>query len=417
MMMRSAKRSAKLEWKVPSRIHEMEPLLPERTGELQDLALEVIQKSAVLGGRQHPVTLRSLRDFLRIINSYYSNLIEGHNTHPHDIVRAMRNNYDSEPAKRNLQLESTAHIAVQQDMEKRLEKEPELQITSSEFICYLHREFYLRVPDEFKVVEDIAMKRQSRVMPGELRKEGVKVGNHVPPDYQTLPAFLKRFTEFYDPRKHHGAIRLVAAASAHQRLMWIHPFLDGNGRVARFFTEAYLLRIPVHGFGLWSVSRGLARKNVEYKAALAEADNPRRNDIDGRGNLSSEALVRFCRFFLNICLDQVEYMGGLLRLEELLKRIRQYIDMRNSGMIAEPEMGKKLRSEAAGMLKEVVIRGETSRGEVIAASGLKERTGRDLLGQLLQEELLVSDTPKGNVRLGFPVHAAGWYFPDLYGAR
>ncbi len=199
--------------------------------------------------------------------------------------------------------------------------------------------------------------------------------------------------------------------------MWVHPFLDGNGRVARLFTEAYIIRIPVHGFGLWSVSRGLARGNADYKAALAEADNLMRNDIDGRGNLSSEALVRFCRFFLNICLDQVEYMGGLLRLEELLKRIRQYIDMRSSGMIAEPEMGKKLRSEAAGMLKEVVIRGEAPRGEVIAASGLKERTGRDLLGQLLQEELLVSDTPKGNVRLGFPVHAAGWYFPDLYGAR
>ncbi len=402
---------------MPSQIHQMEPLLPEQAGELHDIALEVIQKSASLGGSQHPVTLRSLRDFLRIINSYYSNLIEGHNTHPYDIVRAMRNNYDAEPAKRNLQLESTAHIAVQREMEDRLEKDPQLQITSPEFLSYLHREFYARVPEEFRVVQDVAGSRQSRFVPGELRRVRVTVGRHVPPESEALPAFLRRFAEFYAPARHHGAFRLIAVASAHHRLMWIHPFLDGNGRVTRLFTEAYLFRIPVHGFGLWSVSRGLARGNLEYKAALAEADNPRRNDTDGRGNLSNEALAGFCRFFLSICLDQVEYMGGLLRLEELLNRIGQYIDMRISGVIPEPVEGRKLRREAVGMLQEVLIHGEASRGEVIAASGLKERTGRNLLGRLLQEELLVSDSPKGNVRLGFPVHAAGWYFPDLYSMR
>ncbi len=96
----------------------MTPLLPERAGELQDLALDVIQKSAALGNRQHPVTLDTLRELLRIINSYYSNLIEGHHTHPHDIVRAMQKDYDSEPPKRNLQLESVAHVTVQRDIEK-----------------------------------------------------------------------------------------------------------------------------------------------------------------------------------------------------------------------------------------------------------------------------------------------------------
>jgi len=398
-------------------IHEMTPLLPEQAEVLQDLALDVIQKSATLGSRQHPSTLRSLKEFLRIINSYYSNLIEGHNTHPHDIVRAMHKNYDSEPAKRNLQLESLAHIAVQQEMEIKLETEPVLNIASPEFLCHIHRGFYLGVPEEFQVVRDIAMERESRVSPGKLRDEEVRAGTHVPPEHETLPAFLRRFAEVYDPLKHHGAAKLVAAAAAHHRLMWIHPFLDGNGRVTRLFTEAYLIRIPVHGFGLWSISRGLARKNAEYKAALAEADNPRRNDLDGRGSLSNEALVKFCRFFLNICLDQVEYMGSLLRLEGLLDRIRQYIRMRDSGMIPQPRNGKKLRKEAASMLQEVLIHGESSRGHVIAASGLKERTGRDLLGQLLHEGLLVSDSPKGEVGIGFPVHAAGWYFPELYTMR
>src|SRR3990172_5157979 len=115
-----------------SQIHKMTPLYPERAEELQDLALAVIQKSAALGSRQHPVTLNSLHELLRIINSYYSNLIEGHNTHPYDIVRAMQEQYDTEPAKRNLQLESVAHITVQRDMEKRLQEEPELNIADGE---------------------------------------------------------------------------------------------------------------------------------------------------------------------------------------------------------------------------------------------------------------------------------------------
>jgi Fic family protein len=392
----------------------MTPLLPEEADDLQDLALEVLQKSAALGNRQHHVTLNTLRELLRVVNSHYSNLIEGHNTHPYDIVRAMQKEYDSEPAKRNLQMESVAHITVQKDMERKLLEEPEANITGWEFLCYLHRDFYRQLPEEFRVVTNPETSRESLVIPGELREEAVKVGYHKPPGYGSLKAFLDRFGEYYAPDRHHGALKLVAASAAHHRLMWIHPFLDGNGRVARLFTEAYFHRIPVHGFGLWSVSRGLARRDVDYKSALARADAPRRNDLDGRGNLSNEGLIYFCRFFLNVCLDQVEYMGSLLRLEELVERIRRYVELRGSGMIPGPAGQQGLRGESARMLQEVLVKGETARGAVNAASGLKERTGRTLLGQLIGEGLLVSDTPKGNVRLGFPIHAAGWFFPDLY---
>ena len=398
-----------------AKINLMTPLIPEDAGELQDLALEVIQTSAALGNRQHPVTLRSLKDLLRIINSYYSNLIEGHNTHPHDIVRAMNREYDSEPAKRNLQRESVVHIAVQRDMEKKLEEEPETDIADRRFICRIHKEFYRQLPKVFRKVKDPETGRESVVVPGELRYESVKVGHHVPPEHGSLPAFLDRFAEFYAPGRHHGAAKLVAVAAAHHRLMWIHPFLDGNGRVVRLFTEASFHRIPVQGFGLWSVSRGFARRNADYKAALSWADAPRRNDLDGRGNLSNEGLIKFCRFFLEVCLDQVEYMGSLLRLEELVERVKQYVHLRNAGVIPGPSGNKEsIRTETARMLQEVLLRGETSRGEVVEASGLKERTGRNLLGQLFDEGLLISDTPKGDVRMGFPVHAAGWFFPDLY---
>ena len=399
---------------MPDSISKMTPLLPERADDLQYLALEVIQRSASLGSRQHPVTLHTLRELLRIINSYYSNLIEGHNTHPCDIVRAMQQQYDAEPARRNLQLESVAHITVQRQMEAWLQGEAPPNIAGQEFLCSLHREFFRLLPDEFQVMTrpDIGLK--GRVVPGELRTQPVKVGQHEPPGHDSLPAFMDRFAEIYAPEKHHGSAKLVAAAVAHHRLMWIHPFLDGNGRVARLFTEAYFHRIPVHGFGLWSVSRGLARRNMDYKAALTWADAPRRNDLDGRGNLSNEGLVKFCRFFLEVCLDQVEYMSALLQLDGLIERVRSYVQLRGTAMIPNPPGWGNLRPEAARMLQEVLLRGKAPRGAVIAESGLKDRTGRNLLAQLVAEGLLVSDTPKGEVRIGFPIHAAGWLFPDLY---
>lgn len=395
-------------------ISQMTPLLPERADDLQDLALEVIQRSASLGTRQHPVTLQTLRELLRIINSYYSNLIEGHNTHPYDIVRAMQEEYDSEPARRNLQLESVAHISVQRMMEMQLQQESAVNIAGDEFLCSLHREFFQLLPEDFLVMRNPDNGREVRVVPGELRTEPVKVGQHEPPGHDNLAAFMARFGEAYAPEKHHGATRLVAAVAAHHRLMWIHPFLDGNGRVARLFTEAYLHRIPVHGVGLWSVSRGLARRNSDYKSALTWADAPRRNDLDGRGNLSNEGLVKFCLFFLEVCLDQVNYMGDLLQLDGLVERVRKYVHLRGSAMIPNPPGADNLKIETAKMLQEVLLRGEAPRGEVIEASGLKERTGRNLLAQLVAEGLLVSATPKGEVRIGFPIHAAGWFFPELY---
>jgi len=392
----------------------MEPLLPSGAPGLEDLAREVVSRSAALGGQLHPVTRQAVVELLRLINSYYSNLIEGHNTHPYDIVRAMQQQYAAEPAKRNLQLESVAHITVQRQMEAWLQEEAPPNIAGQAFLCALHREFFILLPEEFQVMTNPDTGRKSRVVPGELRTQAVKVGQHQPPGHDSLAAFMVRFGDSFAPEKYHGAAKLVAAAAAHHRLIWIHPFLDGNGRVARLFTEAYLHRIPVHGFGLWSVSRGLARRTADYKAALTWADAPRRNDLDGRGNLSNEGLVTFCRFFLEVCRDQVDYMGTLLQLDGLVERVRSYAQLRGTAMIPNPPGTENLRPEAGRMLQEVLLRGEAPRGSVIEASGLKERTGRNVLGQLISEGLLVSDTPKGEVRIGFPIHAAGWFFPELY---
>lgn len=394
----------------------MEPTIPSGDGLLEDLAKELVGKSARLAGMLHPLTREAVVDLLRLINSYYSNLIEGNNTEPAEIERAMRRDYAQDPARRNLQLESLAHVHVQREMEKKLAETPDLDPSDPGFLCWLHQVFYARIPEELHWVASDAAGERVQVVGGELRRREVQVGLHHPPGAQELDGFLRRFAEAYRRGRHHGIRPIVAAAAAHHRLLWIHPFMDGNGRVARLYTDASL-RLNLEGYGLWNVSRGFARQATSYKAALSQADAGRRNDLDGRGNLSHEGLTAFCRFFLETCHDQVDFMTSLLRLDGIIERIRGYVQLRAAKIIPSPRGEHRgMKPEAAGMIEAVLLRGEMARGEIAAATG-SSRTGRDILPQLLAEGILVAKMPKGPVRLAFPTHFAGYLFPDLYPGR
>ncbi|PLX84947.1 MAG: Fic family protein [Desulfuromonas sp.] len=384
----------------------MEPMFPAAVGEeLNDLAVEVIRQSAALGGGLHPVTRRGVVELVRTMNSYYSNLIEGHNTHPVDIERAMDHDYSHEPAKRALQMESVAHIEVQRLIERRLFENPDETICSPAFLCRIHQEFYDRLPVEFREVKTPNGKTKT-VIPGELREDEVEVGRHIPPTYATLESFLKRFEECYGSVTLGEIRKVIAAAASHHRLAWIHPFLDGNGRVTRLFTHAYLVKARIDGHGLWTASRGLARNRSAYMAALAGADEHRHGDLDGRGNLSNKGLLDFCIFFLKTALDQISFMSGRLELDGILRRLDGYVGRQVSFGELQPESGY--------LLQDAFLRGEVPRGEVARITGKPDRSARRILKDLLEKKLLTSDSERAPVRLGFPTKVAGYYFPQLY---
>ncbi len=382
----------------------MAPMLPSGAGELREAAATLVRASARLGGALHPVTRRSVIELVRQMNSYYSNLIEGHNTHPSDIEKALRRDYSKDPAKRALQIESQAHIEVQRLIEDRLKTEA-VSVCSTSFLCWIHKEFYERLPDEFRVVTTKSGKKE-RVEPGKLRTCEVEVGAHVAPTFQSLQDFMARFESAYDLAALDPLDRIIAAAAAHHRLAWIHPFLDGNGRVVRLFTHAYFIKAGLEGHGLWTVSRGFARRRDEYIAALAGADRQRENDLDGRGNLSARGLGQFCTFFLHTALDQVEFMSSLFELNTVLRRISHYCERWAT------EEGVPV--EARHVLCDVLLRGEIARGDVARLTGKPERTARRILASLLNHGLVVSDTAKGPIRAGFPAKCVGYYFPRLY---
>ena len=385
----------------------MEPLLPsDPKHELEDLAVDVLRLSSALGVRLREPTRSSVAELLRPMNSYYSNLIEGHSTHPIEIDAALRAEAaGGDPGQQQLQHEALAHIAVQRLLDERLEKEPGLAICTPEFLCWLHGEFYQRMPRQLRKVRG-PHDEEVEVVPGALRAVDVQVGRHVPPHHRSLDRFLARFAEVYEPSRLGKLERVVAAAAAHHRLAWIHPFVDGNGRVARLFTDAYLARAEIDGHGLWTASRGLARRRDDYFAALAAADEARRNDYDGRGALSDQGLRQFCAFFLRSALDQISFMGSLLDLDALEARIERFAELLT--------YREGLPPSTRDLLRDVMLRGSVPRGEMARITGTSERSARTLTSRLAGLRLLISDTPKGPVRLGFPLHAVGYYFPRLY---
>ncbi len=382
----------------------MEPLVLESGSRhrpaLQDLAVELAQKSAGLR-RSLPASLvPSLATLVRSMNCYYSNLIEGHDTHPVDIERALRNDYSQDAGKRNLQLEARAHIEVQQwidtgDLRERAATMFGLQ--------EIHRRFCERLPAELLVATDPNTGEEIDVLPGELRHRDVKVGQHLAISPGAVPRFLERFESAYRPLGKLEAI--LALAAAHHRLVWIHPFLDGNGRVARLASHAMLIDVLDTG-AIWSVARGLARRAQEYKQHLASCDQPRRNDLDGRGTLSEEALAAFTKFFLEVCIDQVNFMESLMQPDRLRTRIRLWTE-------EEIYLGK-LPQKAGVLLDAVLYRGELPRGEAHEVLGMSERNARRVVSALLGAGVLSSESTKSPLRLQFPAALASYWMPGLF---
>ena len=198
----------------------------------------------------------------------------------------------------------------------------------------------------------------------------------------------------------------MAIATFHHRFLWVHPFGDGNGRVARLLSHAALIKAQLHGFGLWTLSRGLARRQTDYYRFLSLADAQRQNDYDGRGNLSDKYLADFCVFFLEVILDQIQFMSSVLAYDGLQHRIENYI-YRNDVFGKHNDQGKKLILEA-------LKRGEYPRGEAAQLTGYGETVAREILQQALGAGLLQSDGPKSPVYLGFPQNVREDYFPKLY---
>lgn len=382
----------------------MEPMLirdgaPQRE-ELPELAMDLAVRAAGLQ-RSLPLGLRTaLADLVRTMNCYYSNLIEDHNTHPLDIERALQGDYSDSPRKRDLQMEAKAHVAVQQWIDG---GGLTGRATTVDGLREIHRRFCSLLPETMLWVENPDTGERVQVRPGALRHRQVRVGQHIPISAAALPQFLARFESVYRGLSAVNAI--LAVAAAHHRLLWIHPFVDGNGRVARLMSHAMLLE-TLNTDGVWSVARGLARNVDTYRSLLANCDLPRRNDLDGRGQLSEEALGEFIRFFLGTCIDQVRFMESLVEADRLQARVLLWAE-------EECRLGH-LPPRSGEVLQATLQRGELARGDLPKVVGTGTRQARRVAASLRARGVLTSASSRAPLRMVLPAALAERWLPGLF---
>jgi len=161
--------------------------------------------------------------------------------------------------------------------------------------------------------------------------------------------------------------------------------------------------------GIWSVARGLARNVVEYKSHLAHCDQRRRNDLDGRGNLSEEALAAFTRFFLELCIDQVKFMEDLVQPDRLRTRILMWSE-------EEIPLGH-FPPKSGNILEAVPYRGELPRGDAATVVGTGDRQARRTVSTLVDKGVLKSASARAPLRLAFPAALASRWMPGLFPER
>ena len=385
-------------------VSAMEPLLvsegSRHRSRLNELVFELVGAAASFKTSLPDGMIEALSDLVRSMNCYYSNLIEGHNTHPVDIERALSEDYSSNSVQRNLQLEAKAHIATQRWID---EGGLSGKAATVGAVLELHRRFASAMPEELLWVEDPRSKRKIAVVPGMLRTDYAKVGRHIAVSPGALPRFLQRWEMAYRPLTKFESV--LQSAAAHHRLLWIHPFADGNGRVARLISYAMLLE-ALDTAGIWSIARGLARSEDRYKQHLAACDLARRNDLDGRGALSEEALASFTEFFLECCIDQVKFMAGLMQPNALRKRILDWAK-------DEERVGGVLPNSSR-VLAFILANRELERKDAPEVAGVDERKARRITARLHERGIITAPTHKAPFRIAFPASLAPGLMPGLY---
>lgn len=139
---------------------------------------------------------------------------------------------------------------------------------------------------------------------------------------------------------------------------------------------------------------------------LQACDEPRHGDRDGRGSLSESALSNFAEFFLKICIDQIEFMEGLMKPDRLRDRIMIWAEeeIRSGALPAKSEL----------VLKAILYQGGLSRSEVAEMLGASDRTACRITSVLIESGALKSESSRAPLQLAFPAKLAGRWVPGLF---
>ena len=389
---------------------DITPIARVYSPELEEKLLKIARLDAQLDATV-PVTIReSVEDLLRVVNSYYSNKIEGNPTKPSELIALVD---DSTEQKSKGILEIKRHIEVQ--VKLNFENTPLQGVATQDFIKSIHKAFYAECSPDELIVSNSDGSRTYEIEPGEYRNVDVVVGQHIPPKSDLVPTYMSWFANAYKVENLHGLSKYYAMAASHHRLAWIHPFLDGNGRVTRLFTDCFMRAIGLKSYGLWSMSRGFARSSEQYYRYLSIADRTRQGGDDGRGILSDAGLVSFTEYFMDVAIDQMTYFTSLLEPYKLEERINVYFQLRFNGSLFDGKGKplKKLSLEAKDIYKTLLYNGPHTRKELQDKLQVSERKLRDIITEMAKDHLIFAP-PKRPLQVRLSPHTVEVLFPYLF---
>ena len=142
---------------------------------------------------------------------------------------------------------------------------------------------------------------------------------------------------------------------------------------------------------------------------LQAADEHRRGDRDGRGNLSQSSLIDWINYTLDLCIDQIEFMSLQLDVQRMRERIEAALAFEVSAIKSgvRPEALMPLHYLFATQV-------ELGRAEFKTMTGLGERVATEAVSALLRRGYLATDSSYGKLRFAVPRHALRFYFPALW---
>src|SRR5437016_3348688 len=247
-------------------LRRFQPLYPEdrALAPLLEAVAELVAECHRLGGQAGESVVRALRPRLRAMNSYYTNKIEGQQTRPADIERALRRDFDADAALAKKQRLAITHMEAEEQLEQTVNARSSRDLFAPKLICEIHGLLYGKLPKGDRITED-----GKPIVPGEYRRDDVTVGQHLAPSWKDIESLVEGWAVRYRALAGTEAL-VVGAACSHHRLAWIHSFIDGNGRVARLHTHLVFHSMGLSK-GLWSPMRGLARTQEQYYARLNNA--------------------------------------------------------------------------------------------------------------------------------------------------
>ncbi|MFC4276913.1 Fic family protein [Achromobacter aloeverae] len=359
-------------------------------------------------------SLVALSTLLRAMNSYYTNKIEGQHTLPADLEAAIGERFSTNHEIYRRQGLAIAHMKLEASLEPIARQMSWAEQFDVAWLCRIHRELYERLPEDFHRVFDGEGNDRGALVPGGLREHDARVGTHQAPPHEMVLDLLRHFAFRYGP-DYSISRKVVAAGASMHRLSWIHPFADGNGRASRLHNHLLLTHLGITN-GLWSPMRGLARRHADYYAALSAADARRRNATDGRGNLSSSGLTTWLTFWLDVCLDQIRFMSGLLAFDTLEQRYNSLAllvtqdfgrgSMHHRSVLEPRRLGRALY--------QLFRNGSMERGVFKNFLDVPDRSASRLISQLLSLRLIKSEGRTRLLEPAFPFYSLRFLFPGLW---